>query len=182
MTFYRETLLKNGKTVMLRSGEPEDAEKALENFIQAHGETDYLLTYPEENDPAAVQQEQVFLQEKKESRNEIEILAILDGKIVGTAGIDSMGAKEKIRHRAEFGISVLKEFWGEGIGRALTEACVECAKEAGYRQLELNVVADNERATALYRSLGFQEFGRNPRGFLSREGWQELVYMRLELN
>lgn len=27
----------------------------------------------------------------------------------------------------------------------MTEACIKCAKEAGYIQLELNVVADNTR-------------------------------------
>ena len=56
------------------------------------------------------------------------------------------------------------------------------AKDAGYVQLELNAVAENERAMSLYRSLGFVEFGRNPRGFNSRvSGYQELVYMLLEL-
>ena len=65
----------------------------------------------------------------------------------------------------------------------MTEACIECAKKAGYAQLELSVVADNHRAIALYESLGFVEYGRNPRGFRSRlSGWQELVLMRLELD
>ena len=68
------------------------------------------------------------------------------------------------------------------MGKALTEACIRCAREAGYDQLELNVVAENERALSLYRSLGFKEFGRNPRGFNSRlSGYQELVYMLLRL-
>ena len=61
-------------------------------------------------------------------------------------------------------------------------ACIQCARESGYAQLELNVVAENERAVSLYKSVGFEEFGRNPRGFNSRvSGYQELVYMRLEL-
>ena len=87
-----------------------------------------------------------------------------------------------MKHRAEFGIALSKEYWGLGLGRALTEACIACAKEAGYTQLELDVVAENESALALYRKVGFVEYGRNPRGFLSRiSGYQELVYMRLEL-
>ena len=50
------------------------------------------------------------------------------------------------------------------------------------KQLELNAVCENERALSLYRSLGFVEFGRNPKGFKSRtSGYQELVYMLLEL-
>ena len=80
------------------------------------------------------------------------------------------------------GISVLKEFWGLGLGKALMNACIQSAKKAGYKQLELNVVAENERAVALYKSFGFVEFGRNPKGFNSRtSGFQELVYMLLEL-
>ena len=93
-----------------------------------------------------------------------------------------MGAKYKIRHRAEFGISIAKDYWGLGLGKALTAACIECAKKAGYIQLELDVVAENQRAIAMYKSLGFMEYGRNPKGFNSRyTGFQELVYMRLEL-
>ena len=37
-------------------------------------------------------------------------------------------------------------------------------------------------AVALYQSLGFVEYGLNPRGFNSRTtGYQELIDMRLEL-
>ena len=75
-----------------------------------------------------------------------------------------------------------EDYWSLGIGRALTEACIECAGAAGYVQLELEAVAENKSALALYRSVGFQEYGRNPKGFRSRlTGWQELVLMRLEL-
>ena len=65
----------------------------------------------------------------------------------------------------------------------MTEACIECAKDAGYRQLELEAVAENSSAIALYESLGFREYDRNPRGFHSRyTGWQELVLMRLSFD
>ena len=79
-----------------------------------------------------------------------------------------------MRHRGSFGISVDRAWWGLGIGRALTEACIECAKAAGFSQLELEVVAANTAALRLYESVGFVEYGRNPRGFRSREkGWQD---------
>ncbi len=77
---------------------------------------------------------------------------------------------------------MLREFWGLGIGGALLNACIECAKKAGYEQLELTVVAENLRAISMYTKAGFVEYGRNPKGFKSRTaGFQELVYMRLEL-
>lgn len=181
MKYNQVIILKNGIKCCLRNGMECDGQTVFDNFNLTHGETDYLLSYPDENSFDVIQESQ-FLKEKSESENEIEIVAIVDDVVVGTAGIEAIGSKYKVRHRAEFGISVAKEFWGLGIGQALTTACIECAGAAGYIQLELNVVADNERAVSMYKRAGFIEYGRNPKGFNSRmAGFQEVIYMRLEL-
>ena len=181
MEYNNTVTLKNGRFCTLRNGTASDGQTLLDVFNLTHEQTDYLLTYPGEHDFTA-QQEADFLQAKTDSADEIELLAELEGKIVGCAGISCIGRKEKIRHRAEFGISVDQSYWGLGIGRALTEACIECAKNAGYAQLELDVVAENRGAIALYESVGFEEYGRNPKGFHSRyTGWQEVVLMRLDM-
>lgn len=181
MKYNKIILLKDGRKCCLRNGTENDAHEVLDVFNLTHAETDYLLTYPDENS-FTVEQEGAFLKAKTESSNEIEIVAVVDGKIAGTAGIDAVGNKYKTKHRAEFGIGIAKEFWGLGLGRALTEACIECAKEAGYTQLELDVVSDNASAISLYKKVGFVEYGRNPKGFNSRiSGYQELVYMKLDL-
>lgn len=128
------------------------------------------------------EEEGQFLQAQADSDKGIELVAQVDGRIVGLAGFACVGDVEKTKHRAEFGVSIDQAFWGLGIGRAMTRSCIELARAAGYAQLELDVVADNARAIALYESEGFVEYGRNPRGFRSRtSGWQELVLMRLEL-
>ena len=181
MKYNKIISLKDGRECCLRNGTENDAQEVLDVFNLTHAETDYLLSYPDENS-FTVEQEGAFLKAITESSNEIEIIAVVDGKIAGTAGIDAVGNKYKTKHRAEFGISIAKEFWGLGIGRALTEACIECAKEAGYTQLELDVVSDNASAISLYKKVGFVEYGRNPKGFNSRiSGYQELVYMKLDL-
>ena len=181
MKYEQTILLNNGKSALIRNADETDGNAVFEVFNRTHEETDYLLSYPDENsfDP---EEEAQFLKEKATSLNETELVAIVDGKIVATAGIESVGKKYKVKHRADFGISVLKEYWGLGLGKALTEACIQCAKDAGYEQVELNVVAENDRAISLYQNFGFVEYGRNPRGFNSKiTGYQELVYMLLEL-
>ena len=181
MRYHQIITLKDGRTCVLRNGTAEDGEALLEIFDLTHAQTDYLRTYPEEHGFTA-EDEAELLRGRTDSTDEIEILAFVDGAVAGSAGITCIGRKEKTRHRAEFGISVDKAYWGLGIGRALTEACIECAGNAGYVQLELEAVAENKKALALYRSVGFAEYGRNPKGFRSRlSGWQELVLMRLEL-
>lgn len=182
MKYNKVITLKDGRSCILRNGTALDGEALLNIYLLTHAQTDYLLSYPDES-TMTVEQEAQFLKEKTESRNGIELLAEVDGVVVGSAGIGCVGMKEKLKHRAEFGISVDKAYWGLGIGRALTDACIECAGAAGYAQLELEAVAENKTALALYESVGFVEYGRNPRGFRSRlTGWQELVLMRLELN
>ena len=180
---YRKTItLKDGRECVLRNATADDAQAVLDIFIATHEQTDFLASYADEC-TFTVEGEAKFLQGQTDSENGIEILAVVDGTTAGMAGISCVGPKSKVRHRAEFGISVDKAFWGLGIGRALTEACIDCAKAAGYAQVELSVVADNAHAIALYESFGFREFGRNPLGFRSRvSGWQELADMRLVLD
>ena len=181
MKYNERTILKDGRELLLRNAEASDGSAVLENFNITHAQTDWLLTYSDENTFDA-DKESRFLERKAASQNEIELVAVVDGKVVGTAGVSAVGAKYKVAHRAEFGVSVLKEYWGLGIGRALMEACIECARDAGYVQLELDAVADNARAISMYVKAGFMEYGRNPKGFKSRtSGYQEVVSMRLEL-
>ena len=181
MKYYKIIKLRNGRECIIRNGELTDGQTALANFILTHEQTDYLLSYPDENTMTAEKEGQ-FLQEKADSEREIEILAEVDGVVAGLAGIVAAGSRAKICHRADFGISIDQRYWNLGIGTALMNACIECAEKAGYEQIELNVVAENETAIEMYRKAGFVEYGRNPRGFKSRlTGYQELVYMRKEL-
>lgn len=180
---YRETItLKDGRTCIIRNGTGLDAQGVLDNFVLNHAQTDFLTTYPDEVS-FTLEQEAKYLQKKADSPDEVELVAEADGRIVGQAGIEALGRKDKVKHRATFGISIDRDYWHLGIGRALTKACIQLAKQAGYLQLELEAVADNEKALALYESEGFVEYGRNPKGFRSRlTGWQALVLMGRELD
>ena len=105
MQYEKEIILKDCAKCLLRGTGEADATEVLRTFNLTHAETDYLLTYPEENS-FSVGQEAEFLKARNESENAIEIAAFIDGRIVGTAGIDPVGDKEKVRHRADFGIAV----------------------------------------------------------------------------
>ena len=182
MHYQENFLTKDGRNCLLRSAAADDAEAVWDFYFTAHSQTDYLLSYPEECGKS-VEQERQFLVDRAACDNAIELCAFVDGILVGTAGFSAIGHKCKVRHRADFGISVERSYWGQGIGRALTAACIECAHQAGFQQMELEVVADNLPAISLYESAGFREYGQNPRGFRTKDGrWQELVLMRLELD
>ncbi len=181
MQFFKHIVLKNGQRCTLRNATSRDGQAALDIYILTHAQTDDLACYPEEIHLTAREQAEC-LQAKTDSDNEIELLAEIDGKIVGAAGIEQKSPQVKLKHRCEMGISIDKDYWGLGIGSALTEACIACAKRAGYEQIELAVIAANDRAIRMYDKAGFAAFGRNPRGLKSRlTGYQEVIYMRKEL-
>lgn len=181
MQYEKSVLLKNNKECCIRNAVGDDAQEVLNIFLLTHEQTDFLASYRDEAtfDTAFERQ---FLADRERADREVYLCAVVDGHIVGTANVDGIG-QNKVRHRAEVGVAIDKAFCGFGIGRALIAACIDCAKKAGYSQLELEVVSENSHAISLYKSIGFVEFGRNPRGFQSRyKGWQELISMRLELD
>ena len=182
MKYCHYVTLKDVHRCVIRNAEPTEAQEVLDVMQRAHVQTDFLRSYPNEM-AIDVEQERSWLSERLESEREIELVGVVDGVIVGSAGVEEAGTTSKVWHRAELGISVIRQYWGIGIGGALIDACIACATAAEYSQLELQVVADNARALALYIKRGFVEYGRNPRGFLSCvSGYQELVYMRRELD
>ena len=181
MKYFSEVTLRDGRTCVIRNGTEADAGRVLDNFILTHSQTDFLLSLPGEIN-LTVEKETEYLKSKSRSGDEVELVAEVDGVIVGTAGVDRVGRGAKIRHRAEMGISIELDYCGLGIGREMTRACIECARKAGYAQLELSVVSSNGRAVRLYESEGFSEYGRNPLGFLlPGGGYQEIILMRKEL-
>lgn len=111
MTFEKTVTLKDGRNCLLRNGVTSDGKAVLDVFNRTHEETDYLLTYSDENCFTA-SQEADFLQRKTDNTNTVEIIAVVDGVVAGTAGIDALGMRDKIKHRAVFGHCHYKEILG----------------------------------------------------------------------
>jgi L-amino acid N-acyltransferase YncA len=87
------------------------------------------------------------------------------GAIVGTAEL-SPNHGGGASHIANAGFMVDAGRAGRGVGRALGEAALARARAAGFRAMQFNaVVASNERAVALWRSLGFEILATVPAGF-----------------
>ena len=91
MKYNKIITLKDGRQCCLRNGTESDGQAVFENFNLTHEQTDYLLSYPDENSMDAEREGQ-FLKERSESENEIELIALVDGVVVGTAGIEAVGA------------------------------------------------------------------------------------------
>jgi putative acetyltransferase len=102
-------------------------------------------------------------------RVELLMVAELDGRVVGSAGLHPQ-AQLRRRHAAALGISVEPAAQGQGVGRALMQALCDYADNwAQILRLELTVFTDNARALALYRRFDFRLEGTH-RGYALRDG------------
>ena len=177
----KEHQLKNGTLCQLRSPLPSDAAAILQLMRITSDETSFMARYSDEL-KMSVQSEEKFLEATLNSPADLMICAVVNGVIVASAGISPVAPRERYRHRASFGISVLKEYWGLRIGSLLLAAIISGAKEMGLEMLELEVVCTNERAIALYEKFGFCRFGTRPHSFKYRDGsYADEYLMLLEL-
>ena len=76
-------------------------------------------------------------------------------------------------------IGVRSHARGRGIGAAILDALLGWSREAGAREIFLDVRPSNESAIHLYETRGFVEIGRRPRYF--RNPVEEAVEMRAPL-
>lgn len=182
MRFAEKTItLKDGRTCILQPAAPEMAEDLIRFLKQIAAETPFLTRYPDEVDKTA-EDEAEFLARTLDDPTGAMMAATVDGKLAGNCSFFGMGARRKNRHRGSMGIALYEEYWGLGIGSAMIGYLTELAKQAGMEQMELIVVADNERAKALYRKSGFIEYGRLPHGMLFDDGsYHDEIFMYKEL-
>lgn len=80
---------------------------------------------------------------------------VVDGRIVGSGDLRQLGP-ERCHHVGLLSVGVAPAFQRQGLARAMMEVLIEHARACELVRLELYVRADNERAQALYRSLGFE--------------------------
>ncbi|MEU9129662.1 GNAT family N-acetyltransferase [Kitasatospora sp. NPDC048540] len=104
------------------------------------------------------------------------------GTVLGTAKMNR-NHQGNGSHIASASYMVDPAHGGRGVGRALCEYTVDWARTAGFRAMQFNaVVASNEHAVRLYRSLGFEVLGTLPEGFLHpTEGYVGLHIMHKAL-
>lgn len=84
-------------------------------------------------------------------------------ELIASAGI-ARSPSPKFRHRAAvWGVYVEPEYRGHGLGRAVMAAAIEVARAwSGVDYVDLGVSENAPAARALYESLGFEVWGREP--------------------
>ena len=167
--------------IEIRKATPADAENILAYCRIIGGESDNLTFGSEGILSMTVEKEMSYLESILHSENQIYLLALEDGEIVGSCQYNGF-TKARLAHRGEIAISVKKAMWGRHIGTRMMEALLDFARNIAQAEiLSLEVRSDNARAIALYQKFGFEKIGTFP-GFLKINGTDvDCDIMRLHL-
>ncbi|MEU5848676.1 GNAT family N-acetyltransferase [Saccharopolyspora shandongensis] len=93
------------------------------------------------------------------------VVAVDDGRVVGTA-VSGPNHEGPAAHVATASFMVDPEHAGRGAGRALGRHVLDQARADGFRAMQFNAVVEtNERAVALWRSLGMRIVATLPEAF-----------------
>ncbi|OIU72815.1 GNAT family N-acetyltransferase [Rossellomorea aquimaris] len=146
-----------GLRYVIRSAKPEDAEALSDVRLQIDGETENL---DREKGEAYVDGEgfKKIIKADSDSPVNLFLVAETNGRIAGFSRCEGNNLK-RTSHRVEFGVGVLKEFWGHGIGKNLLQKSIHWADDHHIRKITLSVLQTNENAIKLYKKLGFEVEG-----------------------
>jgi RimJ/RimL family protein N-acetyltransferase len=177
----KQLILRNGHTVIIRKACKSDA-KAMLEYINAISRESEFLTFGEGEFDKTVEQEESFIDSISKQNNALFIIAEIEGKIVGNLNF-SGGGRPRITHTGEFGVSVLKEFWGQSVGTELIKYLIEFSKQSRIiRKINLRVRSDNYSAIHVYKKLGFIEEGVITREFLINGSFHDSIQMGLNID
>lgn len=171
----------SGQEITIRSPGPGDAEELIRFLNTVDCETRFLSREPGEF-AMTVEEERNFIKTRAGDARALWNIAEAQGRIVASCSVFGAGRYRRLSHRAAIGIVVMKDYWGLGLGRKLMREGIAWCRGAGYEQLELSVIADNNRAIALYKSLGFEIQGTVARAFKYADGtYADEYFMCLKL-
>ncbi|CAM1345646.1 GNAT family N-acetyltransferase [Tenacibaculum amylolyticum] len=150
--------LKNGKEILIRQCEVNDAEH-LRNTIKTYIKDSKYIPKLQEEFKLSISQGEDWIKSFIDRPNSLLLIAEFDNKIIGN--IDLTGNPRKVmEHTAVIGMGMLAEWRNSGLGTELMKAAISWAKNNPILEiLWLQVYTDNKLGVGLYQKMGFTENG-----------------------
>ena len=156
--------LKNNRKIVIRSAVPDDAARIIRLAAAVFAEQEFTITLPYEFRATEETQRRLI---ESHLRTPTNLFLVAQHRDSITGMLEFYGEQRARRaHTGSFGISVVKRWRGQGIGRALLEALLQWAEERSpIEKVCLSVFSNNDGTIRLYRKLGFKQEGRKLKQF-----------------
>jgi RimJ/RimL family protein N-acetyltransferase len=147
----------NGLTYTVRSAVQTDAEQLSEIRVQIDGETENMDREAGEGFIDKIGFQKIVKTDSEEMKN-LFLVVEVHNRIVGFSRCEGSNLK-RLSHKVEFGVCILREFWGYGMGKSLLQQSIQWADENEVKKISLQVLETNEKAIQLYKKLGLEVEG-----------------------
>ncbi|MIL09540.1 GNAT family N-acetyltransferase [Salmonella enterica subsp. enterica] len=134
------------------------AERHIEGFRRAVGVVAREGRYIAFIDAPPPEQARAFVLSNIEKGNP-QFVGLVNGEVVGWCDIVRSN-RATHAHCGTLGMGIVPAHRGKGVGLALITAALDMAWAAGFVRVDLTVYAENDRALALYKKMGFVVEGR----------------------
>jgi RimJ/RimL family protein N-acetyltransferase len=173
---------RSGRLITLRPPKEGDEQNLFDFITQIGQEDTYILVNPAEMVTFTEEADYLKNTLKKIAANwQVHYLAFHEDKMIGSGQITVKGRRKM--HVGEFGISLLKDYRQDGIGKQLAQVLLKEVKEKMKLQtVILEAFENNTVAIQMYQSLGFVQYGRLPHGLKYKDTFQAAILMYKELN
>lgn len=139
---------------IVRSAVTKDAKDLSEIRLQIDGETENLDREKGEGYIDTPGFEELIKTDTENIKN-LFLVAVMNDQIVGFSRCEGNLLK-RFAHKVEFGVCVLKDYWGYGIGTTLLKESITWADSNKTSKITLNVLETNDKAIELYKKFGFK--------------------------
>lgn len=158
-SYSEDAVLKDGGSILLRAAEPPDQSRIRELFGRLSATSSRYRFFATRTD---IPDSEVQRLTRFDADHAAIVALLRDGsgeRIIGVAQLAAIPAQppkpgEEAVRRAELAVAVLDEHQGRGVGTLLLERLGGLARDAGFEELEADVLADNQKMLEVFDSSG----------------------------
>jgi len=151
-SYHVREFLPSGQALRIRTIRPSDREALHDGFHLLSKATirDRFFNAKLDLTP----QELTYFTEVDRSCHVALVAELEEGEQRRPVGVGRFVRSHQQPNACEFAITIVDDFQGQGIGKALLKRLVDCARRLGIRQLEASVLPQNSRMTRLLHRSG----------------------------
>lgn len=172
---------KSGSNIVIRYPKMSDL-KEFWVYINKLSKEKTFVTY--QGEKISLKEEGDWLKKslaRIKKKQEVDLSIFIGQQVIGMCDI-RLGQKIK-KHIGGLGLSIDKDYRGEGLGKLLMEETLKEAQKklTGLKIVTLGVFETNKTAHSLYLKLGFKEYGKLAKGLIHNNKHIDEIFMYKEL-
>lgn len=149
--------IKNFGKYVIRNVRQSDIESVYRLRKNVVSESDMVLSSEQE---ITIEGIKFWINNWKDNPKRLFLVAEFKGEIVAQLWVWFLDNKEKLSHVAEFGLEVIKEHRGMGLGTELCKIAVQWAYEKCAKRLQAETLEKNMPMRKILEKLGFKFEGK----------------------